>query len=56
MSETMSRCPHCGARGVKLTDVVVTDGYTIVTDYCGKCGKNHPKPQTPTGPLQLVKG
>ncbi len=39
----MSRCPHCGARGVKLEDYVHLQELTIRTDYCGRCGRSWPK-------------
>lgn len=40
----MSRCPHCGARGVKLLEPLIKDGYNTDQPYCGACGKNWPMP------------
>lgn len=42
----LSRCPHCGARGVHQTDVQYLDGYQVRSDYCGRCGKNVPAPKS----------
>lgn len=39
----LTKCPHCGARGVKIADRRIRDGFAIVADYCGKCGKNWPR-------------
>jgi hypothetical protein len=39
----VSRCPHCGARGVHMVDEIEHDGLIIRSDYCGKCGKNVPR-------------
>lgn len=39
----LTTCPHCGARGVKIADRRIRDGYTLISDYCGKCGKNWPR-------------
>ena len=39
----MSRCPHCGARGVKLRDDLELGSTVVGRDYCGRCGKNWPK-------------
>lgn len=38
-----SRCPFCGARGVKIADRPVIDGVTFRFDYCGHCGRNSPR-------------
>lgn len=38
----LSRCPRCGARGVKQYEPLVVDGYPRDVPYCGKCGKNYP--------------
>lgn len=38
----MSRCPFCGARGVKLADELTLNGVAFRFDYCGRCGKNWP--------------
>ena len=38
----MSRCPFCGARGVKLADELSVNGVAFRFDYCGRCGKNWP--------------
>ena len=38
----MSRCPFCGARGVKLEDHVTLNELTWRADYCGRCGKTWP--------------
>lgn len=37
-----SRCPNCGARGVKMLDPLVMDGHDCDKPYCGQCGKNWP--------------
>lgn len=42
MTRELSRCPHCGARGVRIADSHISDGCTLVFDYCGQCGKNWP--------------
>lgn len=43
----LSRCPRCGARGVKCFEPLTRDGYQVDVPYCGKCGKNWPPdPQT----------
>lgn len=42
MSEP-SKCPHCGARGVKIADEISRDGVSFRFDYCGVCGKNYPR-------------
>jgi len=39
---TLSRCPFCGARGVRMADRRIVDGVPLQFDYCGKCGKNWP--------------
>ena len=39
----MSRCPFCGARGVKLRDELTLNGMPFRFDYCGRCGKNWPE-------------
>jgi hypothetical protein len=39
----MSRCPFCGARGVKLRDELTLNGVGFRFDYCGRCGKNWPE-------------
>lgn len=39
----MTRCPFCGALGVKLADEVHLQELTWRLDYCGRCGKNWPK-------------
>lgn len=38
----LSRCPRCGARGVKQFEPLIVDGYPRDVPYCGKCGKNYP--------------
>lgn len=38
----VSRCPKCGARGVRIADRRILDGVPLVFDYCGRCGKNWP--------------
>lgn len=38
----LSRCPFCGARGVKLYEPLRFDGHDVDVPYCGKCGKNYP--------------
>lgn len=38
----MSRCPFCGARGVKIADELSLNGVVFRFDYCGRCGKNWP--------------
>ena len=38
----MSRCPFCGARGVKIADELSLNGVAFRFDYCGRCGKNWP--------------
>ena len=48
----LSRCPHCGARGVKVADDRKFDGVKVGVDYCGQCGRNWP-PEAPT-PRQKV--
>lgn len=42
-----SRCPHCGAVGVKQWEPFVKDGYATDVPYCGRCGKNYPPEQKP---------
>lgn len=37
-----SRCPYCGARGVKQYEPLVVDGLPRDVPYCGKCGRNYP--------------
>ena len=39
---TLSRCPRCAARGVRIADLRVVDGVELRFDYCGRCGKNWP--------------
>lgn len=44
----VSKCPNCGARGVKIHQPLTKDGLDCDVAYCGICGKNHPPdPQTP---------
>lgn len=38
-----SRCPRCGARGVKQYQPIVLDGVPTDRPYCGVCGKNYPE-------------
>jgi uncharacterized protein with PIN domain len=38
----LSRCPFCGARGVKQYEPLVVDGLPRDVPYCGKCGRNYP--------------
>lgn len=38
----LSRCPFCGALGVKLFEPLTMDGHQADVPYCGKCGKNYP--------------
>jgi len=40
----LSKCPRCGARGVKQFEPLVVDGYPRDVPYCGKCGRNYPEP------------
>ncbi len=53
----LSRCPFCKARGVRIVDRPVMDGFVIFADYCGKCGKNYPRPRSehepPTNVLRM---
>lgn len=43
-----SRCPRCGAQGVKQFEPLMLDGHNCDVPYCGKCGRNWPpEPQTP---------
>lgn len=52
----LSRCPRCGARGVKLFDPLVVDGLPRDVPYCGQCGRNYPdetqKPPTNVTPFE----
>jgi hypothetical protein len=43
----LSRCPHCGAVGVKIYDPITIDTQPVDAPYCGQCGKNWPEPKTP---------
>ena len=43
----VSRCPHCGAKGVKLVEPLMKDGYDTDRPYCGACGKNYPVEHEP---------
>ena len=43
----LSRCPRCGARGVKQFEPLVIDGMPRDVPYCGVCGKNYPDPPEP---------
>lgn len=43
----LSRCPWCGARGVKQFDPIVLDGVPTDRPYCGKCGRNYPSDPPP---------
>jgi hypothetical protein len=38
----LSRCPHCGARGVQCVEPLIKDGHNCDVPYCGKCGRNYP--------------
>jgi uncharacterized protein (DUF983 family) len=49
----LSRCPHCGARGVKLFEPLRHDGYDVDVPYCGHCGKNYP-PERPDPPPSVT--
>lgn len=40
----LSRCPRCGARGVKLFEPLIVDGFPRDVPYCGICGRNYPEP------------
>lgn len=46
----LSRCPHCGARGVKLFEPLIMDGHQADEPYCGQCGKNYPPDPEPPAP------
>lgn len=48
----LSKCPRCGARGVKIADRWEKDGVTFEWPYCGVCGKNWPEPPQP--PLKVA--
>jgi len=54
MTRDTSICPHCKARGVRIADRHISDGYTLVFDYCGQCGKNWP-PDPPTPREKVVR-
>lgn len=38
----LSRCPYCGARGVKQYAPIILDGVPVDRPYCGRCGRNYP--------------
>lgn len=40
-----SRCPFCGARGVKCFAPLTVDTVQVDVPYCGHCGKNYPRPR-----------
>lgn len=50
MEPWASRCPHCGARGVRCEDRRWMDGLEFSWPYCGKCGRNYPTKSTDPTP------
>jgi uncharacterized protein (DUF983 family) len=50
----LSRCPRCGARGVKLFASLFSDGLECDVPYCGNCGKNYPSERPPDPPRDNV--
>lgn len=50
-----SKCPHCGAKGVKQFQPLTKDGYQCDVPYCGICGKNYPAEKPPSEPVTKIE-
>lgn len=50
-----SKCPHCGAKGVKQFSPLIKDGFMTDHPYCGVCGKNWPPEPSDTPPSPVAK-